>query len=113
MVRTVLAAAVSPGAVRTYEALLRAIVPKAAAQLGSDVLPMDKESLSSWFFVSVLVVEPKSPSRSASKPAACWRAVRGPCITFDSERSFGIGAFWVDIKKLRFHVPRENSPLLW
>ena len=65
------ATSAAPGAVRTYEATLRAIVPKITAELGSQVLPMSPEGVL-HAFSAVVLAGPKTATSVPAGPAVCW-----------------------------------------
>ena len=94
------------GAVRTYEATLRAIVPKVTLKLGSRVLPMRAEAQFFAFFGAALLLGPKLSSPASSQPGARWNYVklvnaavaywcvaRGTRAVFDGEWSPRMGFF--------------------
>ena len=99
---------VRAGAVRTYEATLRAIAPKVTLKLGSQVLPMCAEAQFFAFFGAVLLLGPKSSSPASPQPGARWNYVklvnaavaywcvaRGTRAVFDGEWSQRMGFFSV------------------
>ena len=84
------------GTVRTYEATLRAIVPKVTLKLASQALPLCAEAQFVAFFGAVLLLGPKSSSPASSRPGvrwnyvklvkaavAFWHVVRGKYAVFD------------------------------
>ena len=75
VVRTTFGACSASGTVRTYEAILRGIVPKVALRLGSAVLPMRREAQFYSFFGSVLMLGPKSTSPVSLQRGARWNYV--------------------------------------
>ena len=96
------------GAVRMYEATLRAIVPEVALKLGSQVLPMCTEVQFFAFFGAVLLLCPKSSSPAPSQlvvlrnyvklakaAAAYWHVVRGTRAVFGGAWSPRLGFFLV------------------
>ena len=101
------ATSAAPGAVRTYEVTLRAIVPKFAAKSGSQMLPMSPEGAFCAFFSAVVLLGPKTASSVSAQPAvrwsyvklvkaavAFWRIVRGLRAVYDREVFPRMGVFW-------------------
>ena len=62
VVRSTFGASSASSTIRTYEAILRGIVPKVALKLGSAVLPMRTEAQFFSFFGAVPMIGPKSAS---------------------------------------------------
>ena len=59
----------APGAVRTYEAALRALVPKVTAKLGSQVLPVSPEDVFYAFSSAAVSLAPTAASSVSVQPA--------------------------------------------
>ena len=119
------AASAAPLTVRTYEATLRATVPKFAAKLGTRVLPMSPGDAFYAFLSAVVLLGPKAASPVSTKPGVrrsyvkivkaavgCWRAVRGTRAAFALEWSPRMGVFWPGIKRPRVHASLEKCPPL-
>ena len=111
-VRLTFEACAASGAVRTYEAILRGIAPKATLKLGPPVLPMATEAQFLSFFGAALLLGPKSPFPVSGVPgvrwnyvklvkaaAAHWRVVRGERAVFDAEWSPRMGVFWTGVER--------------
>ena len=88
------------GTVRTYEAILRGIIPKVAPKPGSSVLPISTEAQFLSLLGAALLLGPKSPSPVSGLPgprwnyvkllkaaAAHWRVARGERAVVDAEWS--------------------------
>ena len=114
------------GTVRTYEAILRGIAPKATLRLGSSVLPMATEAQFLSFFGAVSILGPKSPSPVSGLPSvrwsyvklvkaaiAHWRAVRAERAVFDADWSPRMVVFWAGVKRKCIHASSEKSPLIF
>ena len=111
-------------AVRTYEAILRGIVPKVTLKLGSAVLPMRTEAQFPSFFGAVLMIGPESASPVTSQQGvtsnfvklvkaavAFWHVVRGDRAFFDAEWTPRIGIFWYGVKKVAFPLDNGKNPV--
>ena len=61
---------------RTFEAILRGIAPKATLKLGSSVLPMTTEAQFLFSFGAVLILGPESPSPASGLPGVRWNYVK-------------------------------------
>ena len=113
------------GAVRTYEATLRNIVPKVTLNLGSQVLSTVTEAQFSAVFGALLMLGPKSASPAPAEPRVRWNyvklfksavahrhATRGERAVSDDHWTPRMGVFWAGIKRSCVHVAPEKSPLL-
>ena len=122
-VRLAFEASAASGAVRTYEAILRGLAPKAALKLGSPVLLTSAEAQFLSFFGAVLILGPESPSPVSGLPvvrrnyvklvkaaAAHWRVVRGERAVFDAEWAPRMGVFWSGVKRKCIHPSVEKTP---
>ena len=69
-------ASAPPGTVRTYDTVLRTIVPKVANKLGVSVLPMHREVLFFGFFVGALLVGRRCTSPVTPQLTARWSNVK-------------------------------------
>ena len=100
-------ASAAHGAVRAYEATLRAIAPKVAAKLGDQVSPMSSDGAFYAFCSSAALLGPRTVSSVSTQPGvrrsyvkpvkgadAFWRVVRDTRAVFDPEWPQRIGAFW-------------------
>ena len=74
--RSTLGANAASGTVRTYEAILRGIVPKVTMKLGAAVLPMRPEAQFYSFFGGALMLGPKTTSPVTAQPGARWNYVK-------------------------------------
>ena len=123
--KSAFATTAAPGAVRTFEATLRANVPKVTANLGSSALPMSPEDVFYAFFSAAVMLGPKTASPVSVHPAgrwsyvklvkaaaAYWHVVRGSRAVFDCEGSPRMGVVWSGIKRSCVHVSTETDPLL-
>ena len=126
VVRSTFSANAASSTVHTYEAVLRGIVPKVTAKLGSSVLPMRTEAQFLSFFGGVLMLGPKAPSQVTSQPGvrwnyvklvraavAYWHVVRGERAVFDAEWTPRMGVFWSGVKRSCVHSTVEKVPLLF
>ena len=126
VVRSTFGANAASGTVHTYEAVLRGIVPKVMAKLGSAVLPMSTEAQFLSFFGAVLMLGPKTQSHVTSQPGvrwnyvklvkaaiAYWHVVRGQRAVFDAEWTPRMGVFWSGVKRSCVHSTSEKLPLLF
>ena len=126
VVRPTFSASAASSTVHTYEAVLRGIVPKVMAKLGSAVLPMRTEAQFLSFFGGALMLGPKTPSHVTSQPGvrwnyvklvraavAYWHVVRGERAVFDAEWTPRMGVFWSGIKRSCVHSTVEKLPLLF
>ena len=73
---SLLAPSAAPGTVRTYEATLRAIAPKALAKLSLRALPLESEGVIYAFFAAASLLGPKSPASGREQPAVRWSFVK-------------------------------------
>ena len=102
--QTVTGSSSAPGAVRTYEALLRSLVPRVVDDLGAPALPMEDEATCVASFGATLLFGPKSHTLSKGQPtvkwsyvklvmatATCWHVVCGSHPVFDGKWSPRMG----------------------
>ena len=121
--KPVFATSALPGAVRTYEARLRASAPRFTAKLGSQVLPMSPGDLFFASFVVIAILIPRAASSVSAQPAiswsyvklvkaavAYWRVARGLRAVFDAEGSARIRVFWPGIERSRGHGKSPRLP---
>ena len=66
----------APGTVRAYEATLRAIVPKVAAKLLAQVLPMSSVDVFYSFLNAVVLIGPEAASSASTRPGVRWSSVK-------------------------------------
>ena len=101
---SVFVASAAPGAVRTFEATLRVVVPKVSAKIGARVLPVNTESEFSSFLASVALPGPKTASSVSAQPAARWsyvEVVKAPT------------AYWRVVRGKRTVLETDWFPLPW
>ena len=96
----------APGAVRTYEAILRSLAPRVVDILGAPARPMADEAAFIALFGAALLLGPKSHTLATGQPAvkwsyvklakaavASWHVARGSRAVFDGEWSPRMGFF--------------------
>ena len=124
-VQSMLSSGAALGAVRTYEAVHQAMVPRIVEKLGSLVLPMRGGAAFLAFPSTLVMFGPKSPAESTAHPsvrwsyaklvkaaAAFWLAARGSGAVSDELWYPRMGVFWAGIKCSRVHHAVERAPPL-